>query len=124
MKKLFDRVFDGADEMFAMADTAIEETIAELGESHPMQMPNTAYNLSCFMAYLGKTITNLGELKAAYEEAKTWNKHDPRLGDAFSSGMATFMAAETIEACKYAKDPDPYKGEYHGHLTEDRKSVV
>ena len=118
MKKLFDRVFDGADEMFAMADKALEETIAELGESHPMQMPNTAYNLSCIMAYLGKTVTTLGDLKAAFEEAKTWNKHDPRLGDAFSSGMATFMAAETIEACKYAKDPDPYKGEYHGHLTD------
>ena len=118
MKKLFDRVFDGADEMFAMADKAIEETVADLGEAHPMQLPNTAYNCACMMAYLGKNITTLGDLKAAYEEAKTWNKHDPRLGDAFSSGMATFMAAETIEACKYAKDPDPYKGEYHGHLSD------
>jgi acetyl-CoA synthase len=118
MKKLFDRVFDGADEMYAMADTALAETIAELGEAAPMQMPNTAYNLACFLAYLGKNINTLGDLKAAYEEAKTWNKHDPRLGDAFSSGLGTFMAAETIEACKYAKDPDPYKGEYHGHLTD------
>ncbi|MDR0876121.1 MAG: CO dehydrogenase/CO-methylating acetyl-CoA synthase complex subunit beta [Clostridiales Family XIII bacterium] len=118
MKKLFDRVFDGADEMYAMADKALAEAVTELGESAPMQMPNTAYNLACFMAYLGKNINTLGDLKAAYEEAKTWNRHDPRLGDAFSSGMGTFMAAETIEACKYARDPDPYKGEYHGHLTD------
>ncbi|MDR3363612.1 MAG: CO dehydrogenase/CO-methylating acetyl-CoA synthase complex subunit beta [Clostridiales Family XIII bacterium] len=57
-------------------------------------------------------------MKAAFEEAKAWNTHEPRLGSAFSAGMGTFMAAETIEACKYAKDPDPYKGEYHGHLSD------
>jgi len=118
MKKLFDRVWDGADEMFAMAERALSETIDELGESAPVAMPNTAYNLACYMAYLGRNISTLGELKEAFEEAKGWNVHDPRLGNAFNAGKATFMAAETIEACKYAKDPDPYKGEYHGHLTD------
>jgi len=118
MKKLFDRVWDGADEMYAMAEKTLSETIAELGESAQVSMPNTAYNLACYMAYLGRNISTLGDLKAAFEEAKGWNAHDPRLANVFSTGMGTFMAAETIEACKYAKDPDPYKGEYHGHLSD------
>ena len=118
MKKLFDRVWDGADEMFAMAEKALAEAIAELGEEAPVAMPNTAYNLACHMAYLGRNVSTLGGLKEAFEEAKGWNAHEPRLGNAFNAGMGTFMAAETIEACKYARDPDPYKGEYHGHLTD------
>ncbi|MDR3364889.1 MAG: CO dehydrogenase/CO-methylating acetyl-CoA synthase complex subunit beta, partial [Clostridiales Family XIII bacterium] len=73
MKKLFDRVWDGADEMYAMAEKALIETIAELGEAAPVAMPNTAYSLACYMAYLGKNIATLGDLKAAFGEAKAWN---------------------------------------------------
>ncbi|MDR1797438.1 MAG: CO dehydrogenase/CO-methylating acetyl-CoA synthase complex subunit beta [Clostridiales Family XIII bacterium] len=118
MKKLFDRVFDGADEMYALAQKTLDETIAELGESAPVAMPNTAYGLATISAYLAKQVNNLGDLKAAFEEAKTWNVHEPRLTNIFNMGKGTFMAAEVIEACKYAKDPDPYKGEYHGHLSD------
>ncbi|MCL2110952.1 MAG: acetyl-CoA decarbonylase/synthase complex subunit alpha/beta [Clostridiales bacterium] len=118
MKKLFDRVWDGTDQMVELAEKALAETIAELGESAPAVMPNTAYNLSCYMAWLGKEIATLGDLKAAFAEAKAMNVHEPRLGNVFEAGKATFLAAETIEACRYAKDPDPYKGEYHGHLTD------
>jgi acetyl-CoA synthase len=118
MKKLFDRVWDGADEMYAMAEKALAEAIAELGESAPVAMPNTAYNLACYMAYLGKNISTLGDLKEAFEEAKGWNIHEPRLNNIFKAGKGTFLAAEAIEACKYARGADPYKGEYHGHLTD------
>jgi acetyl-CoA synthase len=118
MKKLFDRVFDGADEMYALAQETLDETIAELGEAHPVSMPNTAYGFAVHNAYLAKNITTLGDLKAAFEEAKTWNVREPRTTNIFNAGKGTFMAAETIEACKYAKDPDPYKGEYHGHLSD------
>jgi acetyl-CoA synthase len=119
MKKLYDRVFDGADEMYALADKALADAIAELGESAPIAMPNTAYNLSNQLAYLGHAASTLGELKDIYEnEIKTWNQHEPRLKDAFNTGFGTFMAAEVIEACKYAKEDEPYHGEYHGHLTD------
>ena len=43
---LFDRVFRGSDEMFAKAEAEINAVVAELGESAPMKMPDTAYYLS------------------------------------------------------------------------------
>jgi len=118
MKKLFDRVFDGADEMFALAQKALDETIAELGENAPVSMPNTAYHLANHLTYFKRQIMSLKDLRAAFEEDKTWNIHEPDLGSVFKTGYATFAAAEVIEACKYAKSDDPYNGEYHGHLSD------
>ncbi|MDR0852328.1 MAG: CO dehydrogenase/CO-methylating acetyl-CoA synthase complex subunit beta [Clostridiales Family XIII bacterium] len=118
MKKLFDRVFDGADEMYAFAEKALNEAIAELGESTPIAMPNTAYNLANHLAYLGRNFNTLGALKKVFEEVKSWNQHDPRLRGVFNTGFGTFMAAEVIEACKYARSADPYEGKYHGHLSD------
>jgi acetyl-CoA synthase len=118
MKLLFNRVFDGADEMYALAAKTLSETVAELGESAPLNMPNTAYFLANHYAYLGKRVTSLGDLAACFPEIKSWLRHEPRLDDAFRSGFGAFMAAEVIEACKYARSPDPYGGEYHGHLSD------
>jgi acetyl-CoA synthase len=118
MKLLFNRVFDGADEMYALAEKTISETLAELGESAPLKMPNTGYFLANIYSYLAKRVTTLGELNACMPEIKSWMRHEQRLGDAFSSGFGTVMAAEVIEACKYAKSPEPYGDEYHGHLSD------
>ena len=60
---LFDRVFRGSDEMFAKAEADVNKLVAELGESAPMKMPETAYFLSCIYAYIGKKVTTVGELK-------------------------------------------------------------
>jgi acetyl-CoA synthase len=118
MKLLFNRVFDGADEMYAIAEKTLNETVAELGESAPINMPNTGYFLANHYSYLGKRVTTMGELKACFPEVKSWMRHEQRLGDAFKSGFGTVMAAEVIEACKYAKSAEPYGGEYHGHLSD------
>ena len=118
MKLLFNRVFDGVDEMYSLAEKALDKALAEHGEAAPLAMPNTGYNLANHLAYLSKKITTLGQLKESMKEIKTWMPHSQRLGDAFKSGFGTFLAAEVIEAVKYVKDPDPYKGEYHGHLSD------
>jgi len=119
MKLLFNRVFDGAAEMYAEAEKSLDAVIAELGESAPMKMPDTAYYLSCIYAYLGRKVTTLGELKEALSEIKSKMTSNNRLGDAFSSGIATALAAEVIEATKYAKTTAPYEGtNYHGHFSD------
>ena len=118
MKLLFNRVFDGVDEMYTAAEKALEKALAEHGENAPMAMPNTGYFLANHLAYLSKKITTLGQLKESMKEIKTWMPHGNRLGDVFKSGFGTFLAAEVIEACKYIKNPDPYAGEYHGHLSD------
>jgi acetyl-CoA synthase len=104
--------------MLAIAERALDETAAELGESAPVNMPNTAYFLANHNTYMKKIIRTIGELKAAFPEVKHWMRRERRLADVFNTGYGTFMAAEVIEACKYAKNPDPYDGEYHGHLSD------
>ncbi|MDR3209389.1 MAG: CO dehydrogenase/CO-methylating acetyl-CoA synthase complex subunit beta, partial [Oscillospiraceae bacterium] len=116
---LFDRVFRGSAEMYGEAERALTATIAELGEAAPMRMPDTAYYLSCIYAYLGRKVTTLGELREALDEIKSKMTTKQRLADAFSSGIGTAMAAEVIEAVKYAKNPAPYEGtNYHGHFSD------
>jgi acetyl-CoA synthase len=105
--------------MFAKAESELEAVISELGEAAAMKMPDTAYFLSCIYAYLGKKVTTLGELKEALAEIKAKMTTNHRTADVFSSGIATAMAAEVIEACKYARTPAPYEGtKYHGHFSD------
>ncbi len=116
---LFERVFRGSDEMFFKAEAEVDAVIAELGASAPIAMPSTAYHLACSYAYLGKKITNLGELKAVLADLRAMMTRENRTASIFSSGIATAIAAECIEACKYARTDAPYEGTaYHGHFTD------
>ena len=56
--------------MFAKAEADVNKLVAELGESAPMKMPETAYFLSCIYAYIGKKVTTVGELKEALTDVK------------------------------------------------------
>jgi acetyl-CoA synthase len=116
--RLFDRAFTGSDEMLALAETAINKTYDKLGASTPVAFGSTAYHLACIYAYLGLKVTTVGELKAALEPIKALMTRNYRLNDVFTSGIATVLAAEVIEACKYAENPAPYSEKYHGHMTD------
>lgn len=125
MKLLFNRVFDGADEMLALAEKSLSETTKALGKDAPINIKNTAFFLANHLAYLGDKIQTLGELEAAFPKVKNeWMPHTQRLADVFKSGFGTVLAAEVIEACRYAmaKGEDPYtvNGErkYWGHMTD------
>ena len=116
---LFDRVFRGSDEMYFKAESELNQVIAELGESAPMTMPDTAYFLACIYAYLGKKVTTLGELKEALAQLRAMMGREYRTKSIFDSGVATACCAEVIEACKYARNPAPYEGtQYHGHFSD------
>jgi acetyl-CoA synthase len=108
MKLLFNRVFDGVDEMYARAEKAMADAIAAKGEGASCAFPDTAYALTNHYAYLGDKISTLGELKAAWPKVKEWNVRDQHLGAAFRAGYGTVMAAEVIEACKYAMGGEDY----------------
>ena len=114
---LFERVFRGSDEMFAKAEAEVNAVIAELGENAPLTMPSTAYYLACIYAYIGKKVTNLAELRDALTDIKAMMTRENRTASIFSSGVGTAIAAEVIEACKYARNANPYEGTvYHGHF--------
>ena len=119
MRRLFDRVFNGSDEMYAKAVHDLDETIARLGADHAMVFPDTAYNCACILEYTGISVRTLADLKKALDgPIKDMMGHTPRTHDVFTSGFATAMSAEVIEACKYADNNAPYHGEYHGHMTD------
>ena len=116
---LFDRVFRGSDEMYARADEVLNAAIARHGTSKPIQLPDTAYNMACSLAYAGRKITNLGELREALDHIKTMMTREYRTTDVFSTGIATAMAGEVIEACLYIDNNTPYEGTpYHGHFSD------
>ena len=94
--------------MFAKAEAEINAVVAELGESAPMKVPDTAYYLSCIYAYLGKKVTTLGELRDTLSDVKAMMTREYKTKDIFTSGVGTAIAAEMIEACKYARNPAPY----------------
>lgn len=54
MKTLFNRVFDGSDEMFAKAEEEVNKIVAEVGRDAPLTLPSTAYFCACIYAYIGK----------------------------------------------------------------------
>ena len=116
---LFDRVFRGSDDMFAVAEKDLTAAIKDLGSDTAVKFPDTAYFLACIYGVLGRKVTNLAELKDALDEIKTWMGREQKLGDAFSSGVATALSAEVIEAVKYTRNPNPYEGsDCHGHMTD------
>ena len=105
--------------MFAKAEAEINAVVAELGEAAPLTMPSTAYYLSCVYAYIGRKVEKVGDLKAALADVKAMMTRDNRTASIFSSGIGTAIAAELIEACKYARSATPYEGTiYHGHFSD------
>ncbi len=59
MKTLFERVFNGSDQMFAKAEEEVNKIVAEVGRDAPLTMPSTAYCLACIYAYIGKKVTTV-----------------------------------------------------------------
>ena len=119
MKTLFERVFNGSDQMFAKAEEEVNKIVAEVGRDAPLTMPSTAYCLACIYAYIGKKVTTVGELQDTLADVKAMMLREPRTNSIFQSGVGTAIAAEMIEACKYVKTDAPYEGtNYHGHFVD------
>ncbi len=115
---LFDRVFGGNDYNYERTVKAIDAAIAANGESCAVGFPDTAYALPCYYGVTGVKITNLGEMKAAMETIKANMTRNPRLQDAFDSGIASALCAEFLEALKYLNGATPYTEPEMGHLTD------
>ena len=116
---LFDRVFGGNDYNYERTVAAIDQAIATYGEAEPVAFPSTAYNLPCYYSITGKKINTLGELKAALEnDVKPMMTRNPRLQDAFDSGIASALCAEFLEVLKYLHGAEPYAEPEMGFLTD------
>ncbi|MCD7716957.1 MAG: CO dehydrogenase/CO-methylating acetyl-CoA synthase complex subunit beta [Lachnospiraceae bacterium] len=115
---LFDVIFKGNDAVYGLTETAIDDAIAKYGADKPVAFPDTAYSIPCYYGVTGTKVGNLGELKEALGVVKTLMTRNPRMNDAFMSGIATALCAEFIEVLKYIDNPTPYEEPCYGHLAD------
>jgi acetyl-CoA synthase len=102
------RAIRGANALVTEAEVMLERALAEKGEETPVAFPNTAYYLPLILGMTGKEIQSLGQLPEVLSYARSLlhptpsQRHwTPYLGETLDSGMATLIAAETIEAIRY-----------------------
>jgi len=108
------RAIRGANALVSEAEVMLERALLEKGPDTPIAFPNTAYYLPVIFGMTGLEVENLGQLTEALAHARSLlhptpsQKHwTPYLGETLDSGMATLLAAETIEAIRYIYDLQP-----------------
>ncbi len=113
------RAIRGANALVIEAELMLKKAIREKGPDTPVVFPNTAYYLPLIYGMTGQEVNTLAQLQPILEHARTLlhpvpsGKHwTPYLGETLDSGMATLMAAETIEAVRfvYELQPEPMLG--------------
>ena len=113
------RAIRGANALTTEAELMLQKALAEKGPDTPVAFPNTAYYLPTILGMTGLEIENLGQLQEVLKIAKSLlhptpsSRHwTPYLGETLDSGMATLLAAETIEALRfvYKLQPEPMPG--------------
>ncbi len=113
------RAIRGANALVTEADLMLQKALKEKGPETPVAFPNTAYYLPLINGMTGLEVEKLGQLESVMKHAKqllhpvpSKNKWTPYLGETLDSGMATLIAAETIEAIRfvYGLQPEPMPG--------------
>lgn len=113
------RAMRGANALVTEAELMLHKALTERGAETPVAFPNTAYYLPLIYGMTGRKVETLGQLKPVVGQARSllhplpspqhWT---PYLGETLDSGMATLLAAETIEAIRfiYGQQPEPLAG--------------
>ncbi len=101
------------------AETMLNQALEEKGPDTPVSFPNTAYYLPVIFGMTGREVETLGQLPESLAHARKLlhpvpsdHHWTPYLGETLDSGMATLIAAETIEAIRYiyGLQPEPMPG--------------
>ena len=102
------RAIRGANSLVSEAELMLDKALTDYGAEAPVAFPNTAYYIPLIYGMTGSSVETLGQLQPAIEHARNLlhpvpsGKHwTPYLGETLDSGMATLIAAETIEAIRY-----------------------
>ncbi len=113
-KYIATRALRGATGIVREAEEMLAKAIAEKGADTPVQFPNTAYYLPTILGLTGRQVETLGDLVPVMERAKgllhpvppdkLWK---PYLGETLDAGVATLLAAETIEGVRFVNNNQP-----------------
>jgi acetyl-CoA synthase len=113
------RAMRGASALVTEAELMLQKALKEKGSAYPVAFPNTAYYLPLIFGMTGTQVETIGQLGPVLKHARSllhplpsprhWT---PYLGETLDSGMATLIAAEAIEAIRYAYllQPEPMPG--------------
>lgn len=113
------RAIRGANALVNEAEAMLRHAIQDKGEDTPVAFPNTAYYLPLIFGMTGKEVSTLGQLEPILRHARellhpmpAGSHWTPYLGETLDGGMATLLAAETIEAVRfvYGLQPEPMPG--------------
>jgi len=113
------RAIRGANNIVAEAEMMLNKALFDKGPDTPVSFPNTAYYLPLIFGMTGEKVEKLGQLSPIMTHARSLlhplpsaNHWTPYLGETLDSGMATLLAAETIEAVRFAYglQPEPMPG--------------
>jgi len=115
-KYIATRAIRGANALVTEAEVMLNKALNEKGADTPVSFPNTAYYLPTILGMTGIEVTKLGDLPPVLEQARQMlhplpsaSKWTPYLGETLDSGMATLLAAETIEAVRFIYGLQPEK---------------
>ncbi|HSR20336.1 MAG TPA: acetyl-CoA decarbonylase/synthase complex subunit alpha/beta [Anaerolineales bacterium] len=118
-KYIATRAIRGANALVAEAELMLRKALGEKGPGVPVSFPNTAYYLPTILGMTGRTVEKLADLQPVLQQARSllhpipspghWT---PYLGETLDAGMATLLAAESIEALRFAYglQPEPLAG--------------
>ncbi|HSQ27847.1 MAG TPA: acetyl-CoA decarbonylase/synthase complex subunit alpha/beta [Anaerolineales bacterium] len=113
------RAIRGANALVTEAEFMLYKALEEKGPDTKVSFPNTAYYLPLILGMTGLSVETLGQLPEVLEKARQLlhplpaeRRWTPYLGETLDSGMATLLAAETIEAIRfiYNQQPEPLPG--------------
>lgn len=113
------RAIRGANALVSEAEFMLNRALSEKGPDTPVAFPNTAYYMPLILGMTGAKVETLGQLGPALKHARELlhplpsKQHwTPYLGETLDSGMATLIAAEVIEAVRFAYNlqPEPMPG--------------
>jgi acetyl-CoA synthase len=106
----------GATQLVNEFDEMLQSALTEYGSDQPVQFTNTAYHLPVIRAMLAHEVETLGDLKPVLAHARkllhpipTNSRWTPYLGETLDSGMATLLAAESIEGIRFVQGTEPMK---------------
>jgi acetyl-CoA synthase len=113
------RAIRGASALVTEAEFMLQKALAEKGPDTSVAFPNTAYYLPTIYGMTNIAVEKLGQLREVLTYARellhplpSQSHWTPYLGETLDSGMATLLAAETIEAVRfvYGLQPEPMQG--------------
>ncbi len=113
------RAIRGANALVTEAEMMLAKALRDYGPDAPVKFPNTAYYLPLIYGMTGVQVETLGQLQPIVEQARgllhpvpASRRWTPYLGETLDGGMATLLAAETIEAIRFVYDlqPEPFAG--------------